>query len=159
MIFVVLGTQDKPFERLVKTVETAAADGTIKDKVVVQAGKTKYELERLEIREIIPIDEFNQLIRDATAVICHAGYGILSTALEYGKKVICAARLAEYGEHQNNHQCDILDYYEKRGYILALRDFSKFSEVYNSLESFTPKKYTVSFEKLQDFLSEWIEKN
>lgn len=158
MIFVVLGTQDKPFERLVRAVDAAVAEGIIQDRVVIQAGKTKYESERLEIREIIPIDEFNQLIRDATAVICHAGYGILSTALEYGKKVICAARLAEYGEHQNNHQCDILDYYEKKGYVIALRDFSKFNAVYRSLASFTPKKYSVSFEKLQNFLSEWIEK-
>lgn len=159
MIFVVLGTQDKPFERLVRAVDAAAADGVIKDRIVVQAGKTQYESKLLEIRTIIPMDEFNQLIHEASVVICHAGYGILSTALENGKKVICAARLAEYGEHQNDHQLDILEYYERKGYVLALRDFSKFSEVYNSLSEFTPKKYSASFDKLQNFLSEWIDKN
>ena len=43
MIFVTLGTQDKSFERLLKAIDKEIEKGTIKDKVVVQAGYTKYE--------------------------------------------------------------------------------------------------------------------
>lgn len=159
MIFVVLGTQDKPFDRLLTVIEKAVKDGIIKDKIIVQAGETEFSSDNMEIRKMIPMNEFNQLIRDSDLVICHAGYGILSTALEYGKKVLSAARLAEYGEHQNNHQMDILNYYESKGYIRALRDFSKFNEQYIEMENFIPKKYSVSFDKLIKFLENYIDLN
>lgn len=103
MIFVVLGTQDKPFDRLLRTIQESIDSGIIKDKVVVQSGETHFISSDMEINGIIPMDEFNELIEQAGLVICCAGYGILSSALEKGKKVICAASLAEYGEYQNNH--------------------------------------------------------
>lgn len=159
MIFVVLGTQDKPFDRLLKVIDEAVNDGVIKDKIIVQAGETEFSSRNMEIKKMIPMNEFNQLIKDSDLVICHAGYGILSTALEYGKKVLAAARLAEYGEHQNNHQLDILNYYEEKGYIRALRDFSKFNEQYEDMKTFIPKKYSVSFEKLINFLENYIDLN
>ena len=43
MIFVTLGTQDKTFERLLKAIDKAIENGEIKEKVIVQAGNTKYE--------------------------------------------------------------------------------------------------------------------
>ena len=52
MIFVTLGTQDKSFERLLKAIDKEIEKGTIKDKVVVQAGYTKYESKNMEIFEI-----------------------------------------------------------------------------------------------------------
>lgn len=159
MIFVVLGTQDKPFDRLLKVIDEAAEKGIISEKIIVQAGETKYISKNMEIRRIIPINEFNNLIRESSLVICHAGYGILSTALEYGKKVLSAARLAEYGEHQNNHQCDILNYYEKKGYIMALHNFAEFDSLYVKLQKFQPKEYKVSFDKLQKFLCDYIDNN
>ncbi len=159
MIFVVLGTQDKPFDRLLKVIDKAVKDGVICDKIIVQAGETKFYSDNMELRTIIPMNEFNELIKKSDLIICHAGYGILSSALEAGKKVLAAARLSEYGEHQNNHQCDILDYYEHKGYIMALRDFSKFNETYETLKFFEPKKYNVSFEKLTKFICDYIDNN
>ena len=49
MILVVLGTQDKQFTRLLKAVDKEIEKGNIKDKVVVQAGQTKYESKKMEI--------------------------------------------------------------------------------------------------------------
>ena len=43
MILVTLGTQDKGFERLLKQVDEEIKKGNIREKVVVQAGYTKYE--------------------------------------------------------------------------------------------------------------------
>ena len=41
LIFVTLGTQDKPFSRLLEAVEKAISDGFINEEVVVQSGFTK----------------------------------------------------------------------------------------------------------------------
>ena len=42
MVFVVLGTNDKGFPRLLNAIEHQIENGTIKEEVIVQAGKTKY---------------------------------------------------------------------------------------------------------------------
>ena len=41
MIFVILGTQDKEFPRLLEAIDKEIENGVITDKVVVQAGQTK----------------------------------------------------------------------------------------------------------------------
>ena len=49
MIFITLGTQDKPFTRLLEAVQREIDNGNIKDKVVVQAGCTKFKTDDMEI--------------------------------------------------------------------------------------------------------------
>ena len=63
MIFVTLGTQDKSFKRLLKAVEKEKINGNIKEKVVVQAGYTKYKSDVMEIFDTIPKDEFEEYCR------------------------------------------------------------------------------------------------
>ena len=60
MIFVTLGTQDKSFKRLLKAVEKEKLNGNIKEKVVVQAGYTKYKSDVMEIFDTISKDEFEE---------------------------------------------------------------------------------------------------
>ena len=55
MIFVILGTQDKAFVRLVKEIEELKKDGIIKEKVVIQSGVTKYESDEIEMIDYLPI--------------------------------------------------------------------------------------------------------
>ena len=106
MILVTLGTQDKSFKRLLKAVEKEKINGNIKEKVVVQAGYTKYKSDVMEIFDTIPKDEFEEYMSKASLVITHGGVGSILTALDNNKKVIAVPRLKEYKEHNNNHQCD-----------------------------------------------------
>ena len=57
MILVTLGTQDKSFERLLKAIDKEIKKGNIKDKVLVQAGYTKYKSENMEIFESVSSDK------------------------------------------------------------------------------------------------------
>ena len=138
MIFVTLGTQDKPFERLIKAVENQIINGNIKDEVIVQAGYTKYESDKMKILQYIPIEEFEKYIKKADIIISHAGVGSIIAGLENDKKIIAAARLKKYGEHVNDHQMQILDNFSESGYILKLE---KFEELDKALERYTPKKF------------------
>ena len=107
MILVTLGTQDKGFERLLKQVDEEIKKGNIKEKVVVQAGYTKYESPNMEIFDLIPADEFDNLVSKARLIITHAGAGSILSAVKKGKVVIAAPRLKKYGEHTNDHQLQI----------------------------------------------------
>ena len=61
MILVTLGTQDKSFKRLLDAVVKSIDEGIITDRVVVQAGHTKYETDKLEVFDYLSIEEFNVL--------------------------------------------------------------------------------------------------
>ena len=142
MIFVILGTQDKSFKRLLDAVQEQIDLGKIskKEKIIVQAGATKYVSEDMEIKDYIGIEEFEDLIEKADLIICHAGVGTILTALKKNKKIIAAARLKEFGEHVNDHQLQILDNFTEAGYILALEDFDKLDLVIENAKKFTPAK-------------------
>ena len=57
MILVLLGTQDKPFERILKAVSSEIKKGNIKEKVIAQVGCTKFNDNRIESFDFIAKDE------------------------------------------------------------------------------------------------------
>ena len=86
MIFVALGTQDKSFTRLLETIERQIEMGNIKDKVIVQAGYTKFISDKMEIFDYISMSEFEKNIDKCDLFITHGGVGNILTALQKGKK-------------------------------------------------------------------------
>ncbi len=141
MILVTLGTQDKPFERLIKAVEEQIELKNIKDEVIVQAGCTKYETDKMKIIDYMPIKEFSSLLEKADFIITHAGVGSIIEGLKQGKKMIVVARKKEYGEHVNNHQEQILENFGSNGYIIPVYDTKKIEEALKKVEKFTPKEF------------------
>lgn len=157
MIFVILGTQDKQFTRLLEAVDREIENGTIKERVVVQAGLTKYESKNMEIFDLLPSPEFNKLMDEADLIITHGGAGSILTAIKKGKKVIAAARLAKYHEHHNDHQRQIIGEFSKLGYILELRDFNKLGVMIKKSKTFKPKKFESNTENMISLLQDYIE--
>lgn len=143
MIFVILGTQDKKFPRLLEAIQKQIEKGKIdkKEEIIVQAGSTKYQSKDMKILDYMPIDEFEACIEKASLIICHAGVGTILTALKKGKKIIAAARLKQYGEHVNDHQLQILENFSKKGYILPLEKFEKLDLVLEQAKTFTPAEF------------------
>lgn len=159
MIFVALGTQDKPFNRLINEIDRLVHKNVIKEEVIVQAGSTKYSGVKLNVFSLLPMDEFNDYLNNANFIICHAGYGILSTSVSAGKKVIAVPRLKKYGEHTNDHQLQILHQYADAGYIKAVVDIAKLEEEINNINNFIPNEYYVNFLNLQKLIKNYIDNN
>lgn len=157
MIFVTLGTQDKSFSRLLKAIDKEIEKGTIKDKVVVQAGFTKYKSKNMEIFDLIPADKFDQYIEKSDLVITHGGAGSILTALKKNKKVIAAARLSKYKEHTNDHQIQIVKEFSDEGYILELNDFNKLGKLIEKSKKFKPKKFMSNTKNMIKLLEDYIE--
>lgn len=156
MILVVLGTQDKEFPRLLKAVEKEIENGTIKEKVVVQAGQTKYESDKMEIFDLLPAPEFNKLMDEASLIITHGGAGTILNAIKKGKKVIAAARLAKYMEHHNDHQKQIIGEFVKQGYILEVKDFNKLGKIIEESKKFKAKKFNSNTDNMINMLNSYI---
>lgn len=158
MILVTLGTQDKSFERLLQAIDREIINGVIKDKVVVQAGYTKYKTNNMEIYDLVPMDKFEQLIKECDLLITHGGVGSIITGLKNNKKVIAAARLEKYGEHTNDHQLQIIENFSNAGYILSLDNFDKLDEIIEKSITFKPKEYKSNTKKFISVLEKEINK-
>ena len=157
MILVILGTQDKQFPRLLEAIDREINNGTIKDKVVVQAGQTEYSSPNMEIFDLLPAPEFDKLMDKADLIITHGGAGSILGAIKRGKKVIAAARLAKYKEHHNDHQKQIIGEFASQGYILELTDFNKLGKMIEKSKNFKPKKFESNTKNMIKLLENYIE--
>lgn len=157
MILVTLGTQDKTFVRLLEKIDQLINNGLIKDKVIVQAGFTKYNSENMEIFDLIPQDEFNSLMDKADIIITHGGVGNIISALEKNKKVIAVPRLAKYGEHINDHQTQIIAKFNALGYIIGLQDVEELDDAIKKVKKFKPKKFVHDNSKMLNLVSKLID--
>lgn len=159
MILVILGTQDKQFPRILKAIDDLIEKGTIKDRVVVQAGQTKYESNNMEILGLLPEPEFDKLMDEADLIITHGGAGTILSAIKKGKRVIACARLAKYKEHHNDHQKQIIKEFSEEGYILELKDFNKLDVMIEKSKNFKPKKFTSNTKNMIKLLDDYIEED
>ena len=158
MILVTLGTQDKPFTRLLDAVQQLIDKGIIEDKVVVQAGCSKYESKDMEIFDLIPMDDFERLMSECDLLITHGGVGSIVSGLNKNKKVIAIPRLAKYGEHVNDHQKQIIDNFNKKEYIIGIEETDELEDALNKVKKFKPKKYESNRDNMIKLITELIEK-
>lgn len=157
MIFVTLGTQDKDFSRLLKAIDKAIDEGYINEKVIVQAGCTKYASKNMEIFDLLSAPDFEKYIEKANLVITHGGAGSILDAVKRNKKIIAAARLAKYHEHHNDHQKQIIGEFAKQGYLLELRDFNKLGNLIEKSKTFKQKKFVSNTDNMIKLIREYIE--
>ena len=140
MILVLLGTQNNSFYRLLEEVQKCIDEDIIKDKVIVQAGSTKFESKDMEVFNLIEQDKFNILMEQADTIITHGGVGSIVAAVKLGKKVIAVPRLKQYGEHVNDHQIQIVETFSNQGFIKGIKDVSELKETLREIDTFIPNK-------------------
>ena len=156
MILVTLGTQDKSFERLLKALDKAVKKGKIKEKIMVQAGCTKYKSKNMEIFDLTSPEELDELVRKCSLLITHGGVGSILNGIKYNKPIIAAARLSEYKEHTNDHQKQIIKEFVKSGYILELEDFDNLDKLIKQAKKFKPKEFKSNTNKFIENIENYI---
>ena len=157
MILVMLGTQNNSFHRLLEEIEKLIDSGKIKEELVVQAGYTKYSSKNMKIFSLIPQEELEKYQEKASFIITHGGVGSIIGALKKEKKVIAVPRLHEYNEHVNNHQKQIIETFDKEGYIIGIDDVSKLGQAIEKIEKFKPKKYQTDNNKMIEIIEKFID--
>lgn len=159
MIFVTVGTQDVPFDRLLKAVEKQIKNGNIKEEVIVQCGKTKFKSKNMKFINFLELEEFNKLIKKANLIICHGGVGSILDGLKNNKVVIACPRLAKYKEHNNDHQLEIINKFSNDGYIIPLKDPNKLDIALEQALIFRPKKYKSNTNNMVKIIEDFIDNN
>lgn len=158
MILVLLGTQNNSFHRLLEEIDKLIKEGIINEKVVVQAGYTKYQSDNMEIFDLIPRDELSKYQEEADLVITHGGVGSIMTSIEKGKKVIAVPRLHKYEEHVNDHQKEIVNLFDKKGCIIGISGVKGLKKAILESKDFVPQKYEHNNNKMLKIIEDFIEK-
>ena len=159
MILVMLGTQNNSFHRLLEEIDKLIDIGKIQEEVIVQAGYTKYESKNMKIIDFLPSEELEKLEQQANCIITHGGVGSIIGSIEKGKKVIAVPRLKQYGEHVNDHQLDIVESFDKLGYIIGIAEVSQLGEALQRIKEFEPKKYIQNTGNIIKIVEDFIDKN
>lgn len=162
MILVLLGTQNNSFHRLLEKVDELIEKDVVNEKILVQAGYTKYESKNMRIFDLIPQEELDRYQEQADLIITHGGVGSIISSIKKGKKVIAVPRLHEYQEHVNDHQKQIVESFNKKGYIIGIDDVEELESAIIRMQDFTPVKYEENKEKsnskMLKIIEEFIEK-
>ncbi len=159
MILILLGTQDNSFHRLLEEVQRLIDKKIITEKIVVQAGRTKYESKDMEIYSLMPEEDLKEIMERSDLVITHGGVGSIVMALKMGKKVIAVPRLSEFGEHINDHQIQIIDSFNSQEFLIGVTNLKDLEKALEKSKEFTPKKFKSETEHMINLIEEFIDNN
>ncbi|HEV8564946.1 MAG TPA: glycosyltransferase [Actinomycetota bacterium] len=103
LVFVTVGTDHHPFDRLVAWVDAWAAERGGAVRCVVQHGRSKAP-SFAEGRAFLPSAELARLMGEASIVVAHGGPGTILGARDAGSMPVVVARRPDLGEHVDGHQ-------------------------------------------------------
>ena len=160
MIFITLGSQDKPFPRLIDEVELLLKTKKINEEVIAQIGPTKYDGELINAFKMAKdFKELQDYIDKANLVITHGGVGSILDAISRGKKVIAIPRLKKYKESANDHQEQIIKKLNDEKYIIGIYNVKDLEEAIKYSKNFVPKRYIKDNRKMLKIIEDFIDKN
>ena len=161
MILVLLGTQNNSFHRLLEKIDDLIEKGVIQEKILVQSGYTNYKSKNMRIFDFIPQEELERYQEQADLIITHGGVGSIISSIKKGKKVIAVPRLHEFHEHVNDHQKQIVESFNRKGYIIGINSVDELEEALLKVKDFKPVKYEQKNKKdtkIIKIIEEFIEK-
>ena len=161
MIFLTVGTQF-PFDRLVKAVDAAAAEGGLGEEIFAQIGESSYEPRNFKAVSFMDRHLFDKYVYQASSIISHAGMGTIATAFECRKPMLAMPRQQKYGEVVNDHQLAIAKGFEEAGYILVANEADDLIVKIKQLKTFVPcqrnSQHQMVANRIAQFLTEIINK-
>ena len=157
MILILLGTQNKPYQRILNDVASLIDNKKIKEEVIAQTGCTEYKKDNMTLFDYIKHEEMDELIEKASVVIIHGGVGSITNAVKKGKKVIVAPRYKKYGEHVNDHQLQITKEFVEKGYVLPYYDGDNLLDIIKKAKKFKPNKYESNKKNFAKAIEKYIE--
>jgi UDP-N-acetylglucosamine transferase subunit ALG13 len=141
LVFVSVGTDHHPFDRLIQWVDKWLPDGV---QCVVQHG-TSTPPTKAEGVPYLDHGALTDLLDEAAVVVCHGGPTTITESRRHGRRPIVVPRDPTRGEHVDDHQQRFCARMATKGLISTAKDEKTFKELLNrALE--TPADFTVEAE-------------
>jgi UDP-N-acetylglucosamine transferase subunit ALG13 len=120
MVLVVVGTDHHPFDRVVGWIDRWASDRP-DVRVLIQYG-TSSPPRVAEGFRLLPVDQLQRFLDEATVIVCHGGPGTIMGARESGHVPIVVPRRNDLGEHVDDHQLRFAARVERAGQVHLATD-------------------------------------
>jgi UDP-N-acetylglucosamine--N-acetylmuramyl-(pentapeptide) pyrophosphoryl-undecaprenol N-acetylglucosamine transferase len=115
-VLVLLGTWHFPFNRVVSRIKEICPPGV---EITWQLGETVDPTLDQHSSDYFPEDELEEMAKQSTMIISHAGVGSALLALHAGVRPVLVPRQRTYGEHVDDHQVQLAHELEKLGVALC----------------------------------------
>lgn len=119
MILVTVGTSTEPFDRLLDSI-AEVADG--KERIIVQHGASAVRPAGADCVAFLDYDELLEHMRQARAIVTHAGVGSILAARLAGKRPLVVPRRRELGEAVDDHQLELASKLDEAGVVRLVAD-------------------------------------
>ena len=136
MIYATVGTMYLDFPRLIHKVDEIAAK--LDEEVIIQIGMGQTIPKHCAHFDFRPREEILEIQRRARVIICHAGIGSIIDALQAGQPLVFVPRLKKFKEHNSDHQVEMAEIMQDRGWGRLIRDIDDLDEACAN----PPKAYT-----------------
>jgi UDP-N-acetylglucosamine transferase subunit ALG13 len=133
VIFVAVGTTD--FDALIAEMDRLAP--SLEEEVIMQIGNSRYVPKSAAYFRFAPT--LAPYYDRCHVVVAHGGLGIITEALERGKKVIGVENVDAHGRHQR----DLLRTLAQQGYIIWCQDPRELSEALGRVQTQKFRRYVV----------------
>src|SRR3990170_1877416 len=129
LIFVSVGANPHPFNRLVEKMDELVRNGEVKEEVILQVGMTPYQpMYVKKCKKFWSIKEYESILKKCNLIISHAGLGNVMAAREHKKPIIVVPRQKRFSEHIDDHQLELSHYLEKNKRCFAVYDIDKLKD-------------------------------
>lgn len=156
MLFVTLGSQKFPFNRLLKKIDELVEAEMISEKIFAQTGYSDYLPKHYDFKPFLDREEFASMEASADIVLTHGGTGAIIGAVKNGKKVIAVPRLAKFGEHVDDHQMQIIEQFEDLQLIIPCRDVNDLLKCIQEADSFQTKQYSSNTHRIIESIEKYL---
>ena len=156
MIFVTVGSQKFQFDRLLQKLDQLVENGTIQDEVVAQVGVSQYEPKNYKYVPFMDREEFAKQVDACSIMITHGGTGAIIGAVKKGKKVIAVPRLAQFGEHVDDHQLQLIHQFDDLNLICPCYDVNDLGECCKKIDTMEFKPYVSNTHTIVDSIDQYL---
>lgn len=119
MIFITVGTEKFPFDRLARWINCLMTEGFIDEPVIFQSGSCLYQPTGVEVKPLLREADFRNYLQEARLVITHCGDGTLRQLDRATTPYILVPRTVQFEEHVDDHQVELAQALELLGVPVA----------------------------------------
>lgn len=154
MIFVIMGMEIHPFNRLAQAVDELQQSNVLGEEFFLQLGSCTYQPKYARFQKFLSFGEVCEQIQRASVVITHAGAGSTLNCIQQGKHPVMVPRRARWGEHVDEHQVPFAQKFGHNGLATVVDDVS---ELRAAIESARGKSAPAGAMGHATQLTSWLE--
>ena len=157
MIFVAVGTQKFPFNRLLKGIDDLIEQGRLEGDIFAQIGHSDYVPRNYKYKDFLSKDDFQSCISDCEVLITHSGVATIIAGMKMEKPVVVVPRFARYAEHVDDHQLQIAESFSDKNLVLMCKNMDELDRIVQDAKTHTFSKYVSQKDRVVSTIRDYLE--